>query len=49
VDAGPGGRGRLGAAGRARAEREWNWPRLVDRMDAAYAEAVVARSAKMAS
>jgi glycosyltransferase involved in cell wall biosynthesis len=49
VDAGADGRGRLGAAGRARAEREWNWPRLVDRMDAAYAEAVVARSAKMAS
>lgn len=43
------GRARMGAAGRARAEREWNWPRLVDRMDAAYAEAIVARSAKKAS
>jgi glycosyltransferase involved in cell wall biosynthesis len=49
VQTGPDGRGRMGAAGRERAEREWNWPRLVDRMDAAYAEAIVARSAKMAS
>jgi len=49
VDAGPDGRARLGGAGRERAEREWNWPRLVDRMDAAYAQAIVARSAKMAS
>ncbi len=49
VDAGAGGRASMGAAGRERAEREWNWPRLVDRMDAAYAEAIVARSAKMAS
>jgi glycosyltransferase involved in cell wall biosynthesis len=49
VDAGPDGRARLGAAGRERAEREWNWPRLVDRMDAAYAAAIVARSAKMTS
>ena len=49
VDAGPEGRARLGAAGRERAEHEWNWPRLVDRMDAAYAAAIVARSAKMAS
>jgi glycosyltransferase involved in cell wall biosynthesis len=49
VEAGEQGRERMGAAGRARAELEWNWPRLVDRMDAAYAEAIVARSAKMAS
>ena len=49
VEAGAGERGRMGAAGRERAEREWNWPRLVDRMDAAYAEAIVARTAKMAS
>jgi glycosyltransferase involved in cell wall biosynthesis len=49
AEAGPEGRGRMGAAGRERAEREWNWPRLVDRMDAAYAEAIVARSAKMGS
>ena len=49
VEAGPAGRRPIGAAGRERAEREWNWPRLVERMDAAYAEAIVARSAKMAS
>jgi glycosyltransferase involved in cell wall biosynthesis len=49
VAAGAEGRRTIGAAGRARAEREWNWPRLVDRMDRAYAEAIVARSAKMAS
>ena len=48
IAAGPEGRARIGAAGRERAEREWNWPRLVDRMDSAYAEAIVARSAKMA-
>jgi glycosyltransferase involved in cell wall biosynthesis len=47
LDAGAEGRRRMGAAGRERAEREWNWPRLVDRMDAAYAEAIVARAAKM--
>jgi glycosyltransferase involved in cell wall biosynthesis len=49
VAAGEEGRHRLGAAGRERAEREWNWPRLVDRMDAAYAEAIVARSARMSA
>ena len=49
VDAGTEGRARMGVAGRERAEREWNWPRLVDRMDATYAEAIVARTAKMAS
>jgi hypothetical protein len=37
----------MGAAGRARAEAEWNWPRLLDRMDAAYAEAIGVRAAKM--
>ena len=30
-------RARMGAAGRAKAEREWSWPRLLDRMDDAYA------------
>ena len=40
------GRGSMGAAGRARAEREWNWPRLLDRMDDAYAQAIAARRAK---
>ena len=48
VDAGAEGRARLGSAGRERAEREWNWPRLVERMDRAYAEAITARSAKLA-
>jgi glycosyltransferase involved in cell wall biosynthesis len=48
VAAGADGRARIGAAGRDRAEREWNWPRLVEKMDAAYAEAIVARHAKMA-
>jgi glycosyltransferase involved in cell wall biosynthesis len=47
VDAGPEGRGTLGAAGRAKAERLWAWPALLDRMDAAYAEAIAARRAKL--
>jgi glycosyltransferase involved in cell wall biosynthesis len=42
----PAARERMGAAGRAKAEREWNWGRLTDRMDAAYAEAIKARKAK---
>ena len=40
------GRERMGAAGREKAEREWNWPRLLERMDGAYAEAIAARQAK---
>lgn len=47
VDAGGEGRARLGRAGRAKAEREWSWPRLLDRMDGAYAEALAARAAKL--
>ncbi len=47
VDIGPDGRLAMGARGRARAEAEWNWPRLLDRMDDAYAEAIEARAAKM--
>jgi glycosyltransferase involved in cell wall biosynthesis len=43
VVAGPERRAELGAAGRAKAEREWSWPSLVERMDAAYAEAIEAR------
>jgi glycosyltransferase involved in cell wall biosynthesis len=39
-------RRRLGEAGRAKAEREWSWPRLVERMDAAYAEAIEARRSR---
>jgi glycosyltransferase involved in cell wall biosynthesis len=44
---GPDGRARMGARGRARAEAEWNWPRLLDRMDGAYREAIEARARKM--
>jgi glycosyltransferase involved in cell wall biosynthesis len=48
VDSGPEGRGRLGAAGREKAERLWSWPRLLDRMDAAYAEAIDSRRRRTA-
>jgi hypothetical protein len=36
----------MGARGRERAEREWNWPRLVERMDDAYAQAIAVRREK---
>jgi glycosyltransferase involved in cell wall biosynthesis len=49
AEMGPDARGAMGAAGRARAESEWNWPRLLDRMDDAYAEAIAARREKMRS
>ena len=39
-------RAAMGAAGRAKAEARWNWPRLVERMDGAYREAIEARRAK---
>jgi glycosyltransferase involved in cell wall biosynthesis len=39
----PAERERMGATGRAKAEVEWNWSVLVERMDAAYAEAIAAR------
>jgi glycosyltransferase involved in cell wall biosynthesis len=45
--AGDDARRAMGAAGRQRAEAEWNWPRLLDRMDAAYADAIATRRAKM--
>jgi D-inositol-3-phosphate glycosyltransferase len=48
VEAGPGGRGAMGAAGRAKAERLWSWPRLLDRMDSAYAEAIASRRRRTA-
>jgi glycosyltransferase involved in cell wall biosynthesis len=48
VAAGPDGRAAIGAAGRAKAEREWSWARLVERMDAAYAEAIETRRRKAA-
>jgi glycosyltransferase involved in cell wall biosynthesis len=47
VELGPAGRDAMGAAGRRRAESEWNWPLLLDRMDRAYAEALEVRAAKM--
>lgn len=47
VDAGPLGRERRGEAGRAKAEREWAWPALLDRMDDAYAQAIAARRGKL--
>jgi glycosyltransferase involved in cell wall biosynthesis len=46
VEAGEPGRRRLGEAGRAKAEREWSWPRLLDRMDEAYAGAIESRRAR---
>ena len=48
VEAGPSGRAAMGAAGRERAERLWSWPRLLDRMDAAYAEAIASRRRRTA-
>jgi glycosyltransferase involved in cell wall biosynthesis len=43
IEAGPAGRARMGAAGRKKAERLWSWPRLLDRMEGAYVEAIAAR------
>ncbi|MFL5870132.1 MAG: glycosyltransferase family 4 protein [Solirubrobacterales bacterium] len=43
IEAGSAGRARMGAAGRQKAERLWSWPRLLDRMEGAYAEAIAAR------
>ena len=47
AEMGPDGRAAMGARGRERAEAAWNWPRLLDRMDAVYAEAIEVRAAKM--
>ena len=47
IDAGADGRARMGEAGRRKAVRLWSWPRLLDRMDAAYAQAVEARRRRM--
>jgi D-inositol-3-phosphate glycosyltransferase len=44
----PAARRRMGSAGRAKAEREWAWPRLLDRMDDAYAEAIAERRRRLA-
>jgi glycosyltransferase involved in cell wall biosynthesis len=40
------GRRRLGEAGRAKAVREWSWPRLLERMDEAYRGAIETRRAR---
>jgi phosphatidylinositol alpha-1,6-mannosyltransferase len=40
VEIGDEGRRRMGQAGRAKCERTWAWPRLVERMDEVYAEAI---------
>jgi glycosyltransferase involved in cell wall biosynthesis len=47
IEAGPEGRARMGAAGRARAEANWSWPALIDRMDDAYAGAIAARRERL--
>jgi glycosyltransferase involved in cell wall biosynthesis len=47
VEAGPEGREAIGAEGRRRCERRWAWPALLDRMDAAYEEAIAARRRKI--
>ncbi|HSE03463.1 MAG TPA: glycosyltransferase family 4 protein [Methylomirabilota bacterium] len=47
IEAGPDGRERMGAAGRKKAERLWGWPRLLDRMDDVYSEAIAARRLKL--
>jgi glycosyltransferase involved in cell wall biosynthesis len=47
IEAGPTGRGRMGAAGRKKAERLWSWPRLLDQMDEVYAEAIAARRLRL--
>ncbi len=46
IAAGSEGRDRIGAAGRAKAIRLWSWPRLLDRMDEAYAEAIDERRSR---
>jgi D-inositol-3-phosphate glycosyltransferase len=47
-EAGRMGRRAMGASGRGKAEREWAWPALLDRMDAAYSEAIATRREKLA-
>jgi glycosyltransferase involved in cell wall biosynthesis len=47
AELGPDGRAKLGAAGRAKALREWAWPALLDRMDAAYEEALAERARRV--
>jgi glycosyltransferase involved in cell wall biosynthesis len=47
VEAGAEARARMGAAGRRKCERLWSWPRLLDRMDEAYAQAIATRRKKL--
>ena len=47
VATGARGRAAIGAAGREKAERLWSWPRLVERLDGAYAEAIAARRQRL--
>ncbi len=47
IEAGAAGRAGMGAAGRQKAERLWSWPRLLDRMEGAYAEAIAVRREKL--
>ena len=44
---GPERRAKMGERGRSRAVAEWSWPRLVDRMDGAYVEAIAVRRRKL--
>jgi glycosyltransferase involved in cell wall biosynthesis len=39
-------RARMGRAGREKASQLWSWPRLLDRMDEAYGEAIAERRAR---
>jgi glycosyltransferase involved in cell wall biosynthesis len=48
LEAGPEDRRRMGEAWRAKAERDWNWPRLLDRMDDAYRQAIEAAARRAA-
>lgn len=47
IDIGAEGRERFGDAGRQKAEEQWAWPALLDRMEVAYAEAIGARQEKL--
>jgi glycosyltransferase involved in cell wall biosynthesis len=42
----PDRRAGMGAAGRVKAQASWTWPRLLERMDRVYAEAIEARRAR---
>ena len=49
IGLGPQRRRVLGQAGRDKAEQEWAWPRLLDRMDVTYEQALAVRRTKMGS